>query len=177
MINKLAAVCLTGVIGFLTSCKDQELPAVLGFPVSFDTVATVPKAKFGAIQDTAFQMVFNVKQQTGITARGLKPELIKDVQVDSAKMVFQKPEGFQWLDSAALTFDAESLDEEWVARKANFPQDSSQTVSLNTAQTNMAPYIQQNTFQIRLTTKHRITTRASKAVFLQLFFTFRYEEQ
>ena len=157
------------------ACKDQEPPPVLDFPVNLDSVATIPAADSGVYQDSAFVMRYSLKNSKDLEERGLTLQDIKDVQLDSLKITYRKPQGFQWLDSVVVSLGAQELDRELVAQKTSIPKDSTQDLSLNPVQTNLAPYIQKENFHILLATKNRQTTPDAKNVFLQLFFKFRYE--
>ncbi len=147
----------------------------MSFPFKLDTVAAVPLADSGVYQDSAFVLRYTLKNKIALSERGLSRKDIKDVQLDSAKVSYRKTQGFQWLDSLVVSLNAQKLDRELAAQKSNIPKDSTQDLSLNPTQINLAPYIQQETFYILLATKNREATNSAKNVFLQLFFQFRYE--
>lgn len=163
------------ILAGFQACKDQKPKPVLSFPFKLDTVVVVPAADSGVYQDSAFIMRYTLKNNEALKKRGLTRQDIKDVQLDSAKVNYRQAQGFQWLDSLVVTLSAQKLDRELAAQKTSIPKDSTQNLSLNPTQTNLAPYIKQETFYILLATKNREATKSPKNVFLQLFFQFSYE--
>lgn len=177
-MNRLFLTILFGVglPGLLTSCKDQDETPILSFEYRMDTTVTIPEADSGDYRDTAFMTKESVMGASSLESRNLSTIDIQDVNLDSAKLLYQKPEGFNWLDSLTISFNAGPLDRELVADKKRVPMDSLQVLKLSTKGTNLAPYIQQKDFYLLISTKHRQQTEEPLKTFLQLFFTFRYED-
>lgn len=154
MTNKFLCALAFAFLFFIASC--EKVNELINFKIKHETSFTIPGQNSG-IGDLLSIPRTEIKTSSEQTFKNnnTRAELVEEVTLDELILSITAPENenFDFLNEISIFITAEGEQEILLASKVKIPEDGSRTISLETSQANLKPFLVKENYTIRTVAK------------------------
>ena len=136
------------------SCED-ELDRLTKFTITSKSTFTLPATTVVDIPLAIGTPEVPVNNEQEFDNNNSRTDLIESAKLTSLVLNITSPDdgNFDFLNEIEIIIDAEGLDEQVIASRTEIPEDQSTSIELNVKETELRPYLQNDSYSLRVRAK------------------------
>lgn len=140
------------VITLFVSC--DKLDELTKFDIEYSQRATIPSSAGINLPFDIFTPEMETNSESKFAVNDTRKDLIEEITLSELELIILSPDNadFSFLNSIEVFISAEGLEEIQIAFLSEVPEDSGNTINLNTSDKDLKEYIKKDEFSLRLNT-------------------------
>ncbi|MBQ4913041.1 hypothetical protein J8L85_01240 [Maribacter sp. MMG018] len=138
-------ICITGC---------DKLDELTKFDINYSQNVTIPSSTGIDLPFDVFTPETETNSESKFEVNDTRKDLIEEIKLTELEMIIISPDGadFSFLNSIEVFISADGLEEIKIASLNEVPENSGNTLNLDTVDTDLKEYIKQDEFMLRLNT-------------------------